>query len=128
MKLRIFRNSIFETIEINEGCCFLLPGGIPHKPVREENSVGIVIESTRRESENGTDVKWLKKYVTNTSKDALVWFCPDCNSIIHKIDFKINRMDKDIECEISNFEKNNVIIQCDNCSKIVSLQEFSVST
>lgn len=54
LKLVIFRDSKFETVEIREGCCYLLSGGIPHKPIREENTVGIVIESSRRDCENGT--------------------------------------------------------------------------
>ena len=36
LKLVIFRDSEIETVEISEGCCYLLSGGIPHKPVREE--------------------------------------------------------------------------------------------
>ena len=124
MKLIIFRNAIFETVEINEGCCYLLSQGIPHRPTREENSIGIVIESSRRSSENGM----FKMHFYLTFKadiDSLIWFCPHCNSIIYKVDFKINRIDKDIEAAISSFEQKNEPIKCINCSKIVSLKEFS---
>lgn len=47
--------------------------------------------------------------------DSLLWLCPECNFLIHRIEFKINRIDKDIESAILNFEQNNTEIECNNC-------------
>lgn len=111
-----------ETIEINEGYCFILPAGIPHKPIRAKNSIGIVIESTRRDGFKGTKFRKTKR-ITSNYLDSLVWLCPQCDVILHKVDFKINRIDRDIEAAIHTFESNNREIYCPNCSLFFKLSE-----
>ena len=50
-------------VPIREGEMFLLPPRIPHNPVRDANTIGLVIERKRREGE----------------LDGLLWFCEKCN-------------------------------------------------
>src|SRR5215216_2244731 len=50
-------------IPINEGDMFLLPGRVPHSPIRPANSIGLVIETKR----------------VTTEEDGLMWFCEKCN-------------------------------------------------
>lgn len=44
-----------------------------------------------------------------------MWICPKCKTILCRSDFMINRIDKDIQNEIINFEKRHEIIRCENC-------------
>ena len=53
LKLKVIQNNEVNTVIINEGYCYVLEGEIPHKPVREENTIGIVIESAKRCGEKG---------------------------------------------------------------------------
>jgi 3-hydroxyanthranilate 3,4-dioxygenase len=53
-------------IPINEGEIFLLPPNMPHSPRRPANTVGLVIERTRRPGE----------------RDGFQWYCESCG---HKL-------------------------------------------
>jgi 3-hydroxyanthranilate 3,4-dioxygenase len=63
-------------VEIKEGEIFLLPGKIPHSPVRGANTVGLVIERKRREGE----------------MDGLLWFCEKCNNKLFEKYFKLTNI------------------------------------
>ncbi len=51
MLLKIKDGDEFKDISIKEGEIFLLPPKTPHSPQRFENTVGLVIERTRKEDE-----------------------------------------------------------------------------
>lgn len=53
LELKVVKNTTVEIVKINEGSCYVLDKEIPHQPVRKTNSIGIVIESARRENEKG---------------------------------------------------------------------------
>jgi len=83
MELPIMEQGKFKTVKIREGDVFLLPGKIPHSPQREENTVGLVIERERMDSE--TD--GLRYFVGDTT-DILFerWFhCDDLGSQLKPI-------------------------------------------
>ena len=50
--VKIQENGKARDIHIKEGDMFLLPGNVPHSPIRGENTVGLVIEKVRK----GTDL------------------------------------------------------------------------
>ncbi|MFI5164043.1 MAG: 3-hydroxyanthranilate 3,4-dioxygenase, partial [Bacteroidia bacterium] len=54
-------------VPIKEGEIFLLPPRTPHSPRRGTNTIGLVIERTRR----------------NGEKDGLMWFCEKCNNKLY---------------------------------------------
>ena len=75
MSLPIMTQGGFRTVHIREGDVFLLPGRIPHSPQRESDTVGLVIERERLETE--TDGL---RYFVGDSTDILFerWFyCDD---------------------------------------------------
>jgi len=83
MELPILENGKIKTVKIREGDVFLLPGKIPHSPQREENTVGLVIERERMNSE--TD--GLRYFIGDTT-DILFerWFyCEDLGSQLKPI-------------------------------------------
>jgi 3-hydroxyanthranilate 3,4-dioxygenase len=61
--VRIQENGQAKDIVIKEGDIFLLPGNIPHSPMREANTVGLVIEKVRI----GTDLMDFFGSVTNAT-------------------------------------------------------------
>uniref|UniRef100_A0A8C6VB23 3-hydroxyanthranilate 3,4-dioxygenase n=1 Tax=Naja naja TaxID=35670 RepID=A0A8C6VB23_NAJNA len=75
MCLKIIENGKHKDIHIKEGEMFLLPARIPHSPQRYANSVGLVIERRRLE----TETDGLRYYI-GESTDVLFerWFyCAD---------------------------------------------------
>ncbi|KAI7806071.1 3-hydroxyanthranilate 3,4-dioxygenase [Triplophysa rosa] len=71
MVLKVIENGKHKDVHIREGEMFLLPARIPHSPQRQANTVGLVVERGRLDSE--TD--GLRYYVDNTT-DVLFerWF------------------------------------------------------
>ncbi|XP_059841740.1 3-hydroxyanthranilate 3,4-dioxygenase [Hypanus sabinus] len=75
MCLKIIEKGKHKDVHIREGEMFLLPARIPHSPQRQANTVGLVFERTRLE----TELDALRYYVAN-STDVLFekWFyCDD---------------------------------------------------
>ena len=66
--LRVMENGKPRDILIREGEIFLLPPRLPHSPQRPANTVGLVIERTRREGE----------------LDAFQWYCDQCNNKLYE--------------------------------------------
>lgn len=67
----------FEEVHVRQGDIFLLPGGIPHSPQRSENSIGIVIEKTRKPE----DV------------DGLQWYCRKCGKKLYEEFFYLKNIE-----------------------------------
>src|SRR5690348_16186320 len=66
MVLKIIQDGKFVDIPIHEGDIFLLPANMPHSPRRPANTVGLVIERTRKADEI----------------EGFQWYCERCN---HKL-------------------------------------------
>lgn len=73
---------------LNAGDMFLLPAGTPHSPMREENSVGLVVESKR---------------AGKKMKDGLLWFCEKCNHKLYEVHFELNDIEKDFYLILKSF-------------------------
>jgi len=83
MELPILEQGAIRTVKIREGDVFLLPGRIPHSPQREADTVGLVVERERLETE--TDGL---RYFVGESTDILFerWFhCEDLGSQLKPI-------------------------------------------
>jgi 3-hydroxyanthranilate 3,4-dioxygenase len=68
MLLKIKDGDEFKDISIKEGEIFLLPPKTPHSPQRFENTVGLVIERTRKEDE----------------LDGFQWYCEQCGNLLYE--------------------------------------------
>ena len=66
--LKIIDNNKPKDINIKEGEIFLLPANIPHSPQRFKNTVGLVVEKTRKLDE----------------LDGFQWYCDNCNSLLYE--------------------------------------------
>jgi 3-hydroxyanthranilate 3,4-dioxygenase len=87
-------------IDIKEGEMFLLPANTPHSPMRPANTVGLVIERVRKETEH---------------KDGLMWFCDKCNTKLHESYFKLDNIEKDFIPRFKEYYGSEKMRTCPNC-------------
>jgi len=106
--VRIQENGQAKDIQIKEGELFLLPAGIPHSPMRGENTVGLVIERVRK----GTDLM-----------DGLLWFCDECNAPLQSYKFKLENIEKDFIPRFKEFYGSESMRTCSNCKHIMEVDE-----
>ena len=85
---------------------FLLPANIPHSPIRGENTVGLVIEKVRK----GTDLI-----------DGLMWFCDDCNGLLHEYKFPLNNIENDFIPRFKSFYASEEKRTCEQCNKVMEI-------
>lgn len=104
--VRIQEDGKAKDIQIKEGDIFLLPGNIPHSPMRGENTVGLVIEKVRK----GTDLT-----------DGLMWFCDECNHKLHEYRFPLNDIEKDFLSRFREFYGSEEYRTCDNCGHVMEV-------
>ena len=104
--VRIQEDGKAKDIQIKEGDIFLLPGNIPHSPMRGENTVGLVIEKVRK----GTDLM-----------DGLMWFCDKCNHKLHEYRFPLKDIEKDFLSRFREFYGSEDYRTCDNCGHVMEV-------
>ncbi|MDX6746781.1 3-hydroxyanthranilate 3,4-dioxygenase [Polaribacter sp. PL03] len=90
-------------VEINEGDIYLLPAKVPHSPQRKENTVGLVIEYPRRKK----------------MKDALQWYCENCENLLYKKKFKLENIETDMPIIFDKFYSDLEKCTCDNCGTVM---------
>ncbi|TNE55897.1 MAG: 3-hydroxyanthranilate 3,4-dioxygenase [Bacteroidetes bacterium] len=95
-------------IQIKEGEIFLLPGNIPHSPMRGENTVGLVIERVRK----GTDLV-----------DGLQWYCDNCNHQLKAYEFKLENIETDFLSRFKEFYNSEEMRTCDQCGTVMEVDE-----
>ncbi len=110
MRLPIIENGELKVVDIKEGEIFLLPPRVPHSPQRGLNTVGLVIERIRTEEE----------------LDACMWFCESCNSQLHKAEFHLGDIVKQLPVLLENFYSNNELTTCNKCGTKMNKPELKV--
>ena len=90
-------------VPIKEGEIFLLPPKIPHNPKRGPNTVGLVVERKRRDSE----------------KDGLLWFCEKCNHKLHEVYFPLTDITTQFQTEFKRFYEDKNLRTCKKCAHIM---------
>lgn len=93
-----------QDIHIKEGDIFLLPGKIPHSPIRGENTVGLVIERVRQR----TDMI-----------DGLHWYCEKCNSPLKQYEFKLQNIEEDFKSRFKEFYSSEDLRTCKSCGHVM---------
>lgn len=102
--VRIQEDGKAKDIQIKEGEMFLLPGNIPHSPMRGANTVGLVIEKVRK----GTDLI-----------DGLMWFCDKCNHKLHEYKFPLKNIEEDFLSRFRAFYASEEFRTCDSCGHVM---------
>ncbi|KAJ5833013.1 hypothetical protein N7474_001324 [Penicillium riverlandense] len=113
MLLKIVENGTqFRDIVIREGEMYLLPGDIPHCPIRYKDTVGLVMERTR------------PLHVI----DRIRWYCPNqeahqtAPSIIREESFHCADIETQLKDLINQWMTNESTRQCGDCGQIAPPQ------
>jgi 3-hydroxyanthranilate 3,4-dioxygenase len=94
-------------VQIKEGDIFLLPPSIPHSPIRPANTVGLVIERKRKDSE----------------LDGLMWFCDKCNHKLFDKRFYMRSIEKDFLPTFTEFYSSVDHRTCKKCNHVMEIDE-----
>jgi 3-hydroxyanthranilate 3,4-dioxygenase len=92
-----------QTIDIREGEMFLLPPRVPHSPQRPAGTVGLVLERYRKEGE----------------EDKLLWFCENCNHLLHEAAFQMKDIVKELPVVMHHFFSNEALRTCKQCGSVM---------
>ncbi|KAK3675672.1 3-hydroxyanthranilic acid dioxygenase [Recurvomyces mirabilis] len=92
----------FKDIYINEGELFLLPGNVPHNPVRFEDTVGVVLELPRPEG----------------SVDHLRWYCSGCGEKVHESGFHCTDLGTQIKAAVEEYKGDVQARTCERCGTV----------
>lgn len=93
-------------IQIKEGEMFLLPSNTPHNPSRGANTVGLVIERVRKNSD---------------LTDGLMWFCDNCNHKLHEFRFPLEDIERDFLPRFKEFYSSEDLRTCKNCHHVMEV-------
>ena len=96
-----------QTIDIREGDMFLLPGKIPHSPVRGENTVGLVIERKRKPDH----------------QDGLMWFSDTSNEKLYEEYFHLTNIEKDFLPVFKKFYSDEKLRTCPKTGEVMPVDE-----
>ncbi len=107
INVRIQEDGKAVDIPIREGEMFLLPGKVPHSPVRSAGSIGLVVELKREGNE----------------KDGLLWFCDKCNTKLHETYFKLENIEKDFLPRFREFYGSEELRTCPTCGTVMVADE-----
>ncbi len=107
MLLKIQDDGKSVDIPIREGEIFLLPAKVPHSPQRKANTVGLVVEYPRAEG----------------VKDALQWYCEQCNHQLHNAPFELKDIESDMPHIFDKFYGNLDLRTCDACGHVMEPPE-----
>ena len=102
MLLKTVQDGQFKDVYIDEGELFLLPGNVPHNPVRFEDTVGVVIEQPRPAD----------------SVDRLRWYCQNCNEQVHEASFHCTDLGTQLKAAVSEFKEDEAARKCKHCGTI----------
>ncbi|NNK81683.1 MAG: 3-hydroxyanthranilate 3,4-dioxygenase [Flavobacteriaceae bacterium] len=103
MVLKIMDNGKPIDIPIKEGEIFVLPPKVPHSPQRGANTVGLVIEYPRKKK----------------MKDALEWYCENCNEPLHRKKFKLDDIETDMPKIFDKYYGNIKKRTCKKCGTVM---------
>ena len=101
MVLKIADNGQFYDVPLREGEVLLMPAHLRHSPQRpQEGSIGLVVEPKRYPDD---DV------------DGFEWFCFECGALVHRAEFRIQHIVRDLPPIYEAFYGNPAARKCPQC-------------
>ncbi len=79
-------------VVIREGELFLLPRWLPHRPQRPAGTIGLIVEFPRGKDRQG-----------RPQKDALRWYCPECDELVYEARWVLKKIDEDLRVIMNDF-------------------------
>ncbi len=104
IKVVIQENGERKEMALGPGDMYLHPAKVPHSPVREEGSIGLVIERKRDDLD---------------AKDGLLWFCDNCNNKLYEVYFPLTDIETDFLKHFKHFYNSKELRTCDNCGTVM---------
>lgn len=105
MVLRVEEDGAVRDIPIREGEIFLLPANVPHSPQRGADSIGIVIERTRREGE----------------LDGVRWYCDACHNVLYEEFFALHDIVAQLRAVLEKYAASPTLHVCSRCGTRAAL-------
>jgi 3-hydroxyanthranilate 3,4-dioxygenase len=112
IEIHVQDNGEKRTMQLGPGDMYLHPGKVPHSPVRNKDSIGLVIE---------------RKRVSEDVVDGLLWYCDNCNNKLHETYFKLNDIEKDFLPRFKEFYGSEELRTCIVCGTIMETDERFVN-
>ncbi len=103
MLLRVIEKGKPRDIPIREGEIFLLPPMVPHSPQRFPNTVGLVIERSRRPKEI----------------DHLRWYCEGCWETLYDETFRLTDITTQLKPIMERFFGDRKLRTCKKCGAVM---------
>ena len=104
INVRIQEDGQAVDMKLGPGDMYLHPAKVPHSPMREEGSLGLVIERKRK----GTGMQ-----------DGLMWFCDACNHPLHETLFDLHDIEKDFLPRFRAFYGSEQKRTCEACGEVM---------
>jgi 3-hydroxyanthranilate 3,4-dioxygenase len=89
-------------IEVKQDEMFLLPPRTPHSPRRPANTVGLVIE----------------RYRTQTEDDGFMWYCESCGTKLYEEKFVLTDITTQLPVVMEKFYNSLELRTCKNCGEV----------
>jgi 3-hydroxyanthranilate 3,4-dioxygenase len=87
VRVRPLDGSAPHDVIIREGEMYLLPRWLPHRPQRPAGTVGLIVEFPR----------------PGGQQDALRWYCPKCDELVHEAKWTLKKIDEDLKVIMNEF-------------------------
>lgn len=100
----IQENGEKKAMELGPGDMYLHPAKIPHSPLRNPDSIGLVIE---------------RKRAGKGYKDGLLWFCDTCNHKLHEVYFELQNIETDFLTHFEDFYSSEEKRTCNKCGTVM---------
>lgn len=104
IEIHIQEDRTKKIMKLGPGDMYLHPGKVPHSPIRHKGSIGLVIERKR------TDLD---------STDGLLWFCDNCNNLLHEVYFPLVDIEKDFLNHFKDFYGSEKLRTCTDCGTVM---------
>ena len=104
IKILIQQDGAKHEMVLEAGDMYLHPANVPHSPIRAENSIGLVIE---------------RKRAGHSFTDGLLWFCENCNNMLHEVYFELNDIEKDFQPHFRHFYQSKTLRTCSKCAFVM---------
>jgi len=102
--LKTVQNGEHVDVPIREGDIFLLPPNMPHSPRRPANTIGLVIERTRRAHEI----------------EGFMWFCEKCHHKLYEEFLNVSDIETQMQPVFDRFFGDIARRTCPQCGTIMN--------
>lgn len=101
--VKIIDNGEPKDIHIKEGDVFFLPAMVPHSPQRPANTVGMVVEQRRKD----------------TQEDGFQWYCENCGELLYEKKFMLTDIVKQLPPIMQAFYDSEELRTCKKCGTVM---------